>query len=181
MKTTHLHIIPECFVDTNLTQILMRVKGVNHQHSCGQVTNVMQGKFGDQFSVGVIDMDKKQSRYSEECVEIAHSNELILCKHPGSHHYLIKIVNIMERFIMNAVNELGLNLANYGIGEGLDGLKTITKNSDSMNDNQLRCLLKDVSHSNEMALMSDILTYLDTTRYNASDEEIMAIFSKHGF
>ncbi len=181
MKTTHLHILPECFVDTNLTQILMRVKGVSHQHSCGQVTNVMQKTFYDQFSIGVIDMDKKQSRYSEECVEIAHSNEIVLCRHPGSHHYLIKIINIMERFILNAVDELGLNLADYGIDEGLDGLKTVTKNSDSMNDILLRRLLKDVSHSNEMTLMSDILTYLDKTRYNAKDEEIMAIFAKHGF
>ena len=126
-------------------------------------------------------MDKKQSRYSEECVEIAHSNEIVLCRHPGSHHYLIKIINIMERFILNAVDELGLNLADYGIDEGLDGLKTVTKNSDSMNDNSLRRLLKDVSHSNEMTLMSDILTYLDKTQYNAKDEEIKALFAKHGF
>lgn len=39
MKETYLHIVPECYVDTNLVQILMRIKGVNHQNSCGQVTN----------------------------------------------------------------------------------------------------------------------------------------------
>ena len=38
MKDSYLHIVPECYVDTNLVQILMQIKGVNHQNSCGQVT-----------------------------------------------------------------------------------------------------------------------------------------------
>lgn len=42
MKNSYLHIIPECYVDTNLVQILLQIKGVNHQYGCGQVTNVMK-------------------------------------------------------------------------------------------------------------------------------------------
>ncbi len=181
MKTTHLHIVPECYVDTNLVQMLMQVKGVNHQHSCGQVTNTMQNRFGNGFSVGVVDNDKKQSKYSKECLEIAHSNELILCQHPGTHHYLIKINNIMETFILNCANELGLSLDDLGIKGDIDELKSITKDEDSLDNPKLRKILKAVSHANEMNLLAEVLNYLDSTKYNASSADLQAIFASHGF
>ncbi len=181
MKATHLHFIPECYVDTNLTQILMRVKCVNHQNSCGQVTNVMQKKFDNQFSVGIIDLDKRQSSYSTECFEIARSHELSLCKHPHSHHYLVKIIHIMETFILNSAKELNLDLKEFGIEHGLNDLKKITKDSDSLDNNQLRRLLKAVSHANEMSLLAEILTYLDKARYDAKETDLKSIFSSHGF
>lgn len=78
-------IIPECYADTNLVQTLLQTKGANHQKSCGQVTNELQKTFKDKFAVGIIDLDKRQSEYSENCVEIAHSNELSVCRHPDSH------------------------------------------------------------------------------------------------
>ena len=181
MKTTHLYIVPECYVDTNLVQILMQVKGVNHQHSCGQVTNTMQNRFDNSFSVGVVDNDKKQSNYSKECLEIAHSNELILCQHPETHHYLIKIKNIMETFILNCAKELGLSLDDLGIKGGIDDLKSVTKDEDSLNNPQLRKILKAVSHANEMTLLAEVLNYLDRTKYNASVADLQAIFANHGF
>ena len=101
MKDTYLHIVPECFVDTNLVQILMQIKGVNHQNSCGQVTNVIMNKFKDKFAIGIVDKDNLQSKYSNACVEIAHSEEITLCKHPNAQHYLIKINNIIYLIINN--------------------------------------------------------------------------------
>lgn len=35
------YIIPECYVDTNVVQTLIRQKGVNHQMSCSQVIKLM--------------------------------------------------------------------------------------------------------------------------------------------
>lgn len=181
MKTDHLHIIPECYVDTNLVQILMRVKGVNHQHSCGQVTNTMQNRFNDSFSIGIVDNDDRQSKYSQACVEIARSKEIILCKHPDSHHYLVKIINIMETFILHCIDDLGFSVVELGIPGGIEDLKKITKDKDSLDNPELRKILKAVSQAKEMRLLKDILNYLDSSRYISTECELKEIFAKYGY
>ena len=180
MRKAYLHIVPECFVDTNLVQILMQVKGVNHQHSCGQVTNTMQRRFGDAFSVGIVDNDKRQSKYAQACQEIARSQEIILCKHPDSHHYLVKIVNVMETFIMHCIDELGLSLDALEIPNGKEDLKQYTKDQDSLDNPQLRRILKAVAPAKEMMLLKEVLEYLDTARYEASEQELRTIFDRYG-
>lgn len=180
MKNSYLHIIPECYVDTNLVQILLQIKGVNHQYGCGQVTNVMKKRFKDSFSIGIVDNDGLQSNYSNECVAIASSDEIILCKHPNSHHYLIKIKHIMERFILNCAEEQGIDLEANGIPSDLDGLKSITK-KDCLDNPNLKRALKAVSKSNEMMLLTEVLEYLEAQKYNSKDADLINIFSSHGF
>lgn len=181
MKDTYLHIVPECFVDTNLVQILMQIKGVNHQNSCGQVTNVLKNKFKDKFAIGIVDDDNLQSNYSNACVEIAHSDEITLCKHPDNQHYLIKINHIMEIFILNSAKEAHVNLKQYGIPDDLEGLKNITKSKDCLDNNDLRRAIKAVSGSNEMQLLTDVLNYLQSKKYNSNSDELTDIFKTHGF
>ena len=181
MITKYSHIIPECYVDTNLVQILMQIKGVNHQFSCGQVTNTMQKYYANSFSIGIIDNDDIQSTYSTESEVIAESNELILCHHPGSQHYLIRIKNIMETFILNSAVALGFTFKQLGISGGLEELKRITKDKDSLNNPLLRSILKTVSPAPEMQLFVRILNYLNDNRYSSSESDLKAIFAEYGF
>lgn len=181
MKTDYLQILPECYVDTNLVQVIMQIKGVNHQNSCGQVTNVLQQQFKDRFAVGIIDNDKRQSDYSKESIVIARSKELTLCKHKDSHHYLVKINNIMERFIINCAKEQGVDLNQYDIPSDLEGLKKITKTKDSLNNPKLQIAFKAISHSNEMVLLKEVLEYLNSNRYDSKEAEIKTIFANHGY
>ena len=181
MKKTYLHIVPECFVDTNLVQILMQIKGVNHQNSCGQVTNVLKNKFKEKFAIGIVDNDNLQSNYSKACVEIAHSREITLCKHPENQHYLIKINHIMEIFILNSAKDANVDLKEYGVPNDLEGLKNITKSRDCLNNNDLRRAIKAVSGSNEMQLLTDVLNYLQSKKYSSDIDELTDIFKTHGF
>ena len=181
MKDAYLHIVPECFVDTNLVQILMQINGVNHQNNCGQVTNVMMTKFKDKFAIGVVDHDKRQSNYSKACVEIASSNEITLCKHPDAHHYLIKINHVMENFILNSAKNANIDLKAFGVPDDLEGLKNITKNKDCLDNPDLRRALKAVSSSNEMQLLTEVLLYLQGHTYHSKNEELVSIFKSHGF
>jgi hypothetical protein len=50
MARNYTNIIPECYVDTNLIQTLLRVEGVNHQSTCSQVAKEMMVKFSDNFA-----------------------------------------------------------------------------------------------------------------------------------
>lgn len=181
MNTTFLHIIPECFVDTNLVQIVMHIKGVNHQKGTGAVTRKMQTAFKDAFAVAIIDLDKEQSAYARESQEIAHSRELTLCKHPDSSHYIIKVNNIMEMFILHCAEELDIELSDYGIPSDLEGLKLVTKSKDSLDNPQLRLALKVVSEASEMRLLRNVLQYLNEKRYDSKEYELRAIFAQFGF
>lgn len=42
MARNYTNIIPECYVDTNLIQTLLRVEGVNHQSTCSQVAKELR-------------------------------------------------------------------------------------------------------------------------------------------
>lgn len=181
MKNTYLHIVPECFVDTNLVQILMQIKGVNHQNSCGQVTNVLKNKFKDKFAIGIVDNDNLQSNYSNACVEIAHSEEITLCKHPDNQHYLIKINHIMERFILNSAEDANVDLKEFNIPDNLEGLKNITKSKDCLDNHDLRRAIKAVNGANEMRLLAEVLNYLQSKKYSSDGNELIEIFKAHGF
>ena len=174
-------IIPECYADTNLVQTLLQMRGANHQKSCGQVTNELQSKFKDQFAVGIIDLDKKQSDYSEKSVEIAHSAEVTVCRHPNTHHYLIKINNVLESFIVNCAKEIGVDLSPLGLPFEVDALMKRTKKQEAKNDPELSNYFKKLVSSTEMSLLKEVLEYLYKCTYAVKDDELIQIFQNHGF
>ena len=50
-----LAIIPECYVDTCLTETITACfDQFNHQKGCGTVSRVLQNKFKDGFAVGIV-------------------------------------------------------------------------------------------------------------------------------
>ena len=181
MKFDYSCIIPECYADTNLVQTLLQMRGANHQKSCGQVTNKLQSTFKDKFAVGIIDLDEKQSDYSEKSVEIAHSAEITVCRHPKTHHYLIKINNVLESFIVNCAKEVGVDLSPLGLPFEVDALMKRTKKQDAKNDPELSNYFKKLVSSTEMSLMKDVLEYLYLSTYSVKDDELIQIFQNHGF
>lgn len=55
-----LSIIPECYVDTKVAEILGKAsRKYNHQHGCGDVANLMK-KCQDRICLGIIDEDKNK-------------------------------------------------------------------------------------------------------------------------
>lgn len=174
-------IIPECYADTNLVQTLLQMRGANHQKSCGQVTKKLQSTFKDKFAVGIIDLDEKQSDYSEKSVEIAHSAEITVCRHPKTHHYLIKINNVLESFIINCAKEVGVDLSPLGLPFEVDALMKRTKKQEAKNDPELSNYFKKLVSSTEMSLLKDVLEYLYKSTYAVKDNELIQIFKNHGF
>lgn len=101
MKSTKFfHIMPECFVDTNLIEFLLNA-GVNHQHCCSQVVNQLRTKFENRFAIGIIDKDKVELGYIKDCDKIAETQHLTLMKHKNKCQYLITIKPAIDRFILD--------------------------------------------------------------------------------
>ena len=86
------HIVPECYIDTNLTEFLLDSHGVNHQKGCNAVAKkMMESNLKDQFSIGIIDNDKRQHSYVNEFTEIAQTLHVTLLKHKERPHYFIRV------------------------------------------------------------------------------------------
>ena len=61
MKMKDWHVVPECYIDTSLTEFLLNSSGVNHKKGCNEVARSMkETNLKDQFSIGIIDNDKRK-------------------------------------------------------------------------------------------------------------------------
>ena len=76
---SNLNLIPECYGDTLLVEIL-GFKRPNHQTSgIGQVIKVMKEKYSNRLAIGIIDADKKITHCHSDLVEeslIKNNNKL---------------------------------------------------------------------------------------------------------
>lgn len=97
MKRKILNVMPECYVDTNLIEYLLDGV-VNHQHCCSKVVGQLNNTFADKFAIGIIDKDKVELGYIQDCDEIAKTEHLTLLKHKSRHHYLITISPAVDKY-----------------------------------------------------------------------------------
>ena len=102
-KVRHDEIIPECNIDTNLIETLLKVINlerknydeyiVQHSRGIGEVTRTMQTakKLKDGFALGVVDDDPKFPNYKNLFKRLSKSGEINLVK-----NLLDKFVNERE-------------------------------------------------------------------------------------
>ena len=132
---TELNIIPECYVDTKVAEIVGQAsKKFNHQHGCGDVANRLI-KHKDSVCLGIIDEDKNKgprAKYFSEFESIKEENNLILKKHKSRSQYLILICPEIERWLMNDANTAKIDPTDekYDLPLDLKGFTSICKTQD---------------------------------------------------
>lgn len=160
------HIVPECYIDTNLAEYLLESSGVNHQKGCNAVAKIMiESNLKDQFSIGIIDNDKRQHSYVSEFEEIAHTEHITLLKHKERPHYFIRISPAMDQFILDCANEQGVNLHDHGLPSELEAFTKITKDVKAKNDHRFKTLFIALKKSKEISQLRSVLNYLNTEQY----------------
>lgn len=175
------NILPECYVDTNVVQTLLRQKGANHQKSCNLVLGTIHGKFNDKLAIGIIDDDKRHDSpyFNDYSEEIASNDELTIRKDPSQHHYLILINNVMENFLLSCANESHYDLTkNMGIPQTKEGLMSITKKKDSQEDPVVTNLVKKLSKSSNMVKLKKSIRYIMEHPFDNNTEGIRSIFKE---
>lgn len=171
------HIFPECFVDTNILKTLLHIDGVNHQYGCSRVMAGMEtGRFADGFAIGIIDDDKKKTFNCRDFQELCRSEHLVLMKHKTKHHYLILVCKAAEDFLLACAQELGVNMAEYGLPDTLEGLKDVTKSNESDKEPRLKKLVNALRGTSEMARLEKTVSYLQEKQYDASVDELVTVF-----
>ena len=163
-------------MDTNLVEALLATEGVNHQKGCFMVAGVMESRYADSFSVGVIDFDKKRPKYLNDFAEVASSGHLTLMKHKSRPHYLVLVKPAMDGFIMSCAEEIGADLGMYGLPTDLKALTRETKTVTTKKDARFKRLFEDLKDASEMVLLRNVLIYLKEHRFDSKEEEMRLLF-----
>ena len=130
---TELSIVPECYVDTKIAEILGQAKRYNHQHGCGDVANQLKNKLQNIPAFGIIDEDKNKgpiAKYFLEFEILKSENNLILKKHLQRNHFLVLVSPEIEKWLIYNATSVSLNPENYFLKKDLEGLKKSTKIQD---------------------------------------------------
>lgn len=173
------HIVPECYIDTNLTEFMLDSHGVNHQKGCNAVAKkMMESNQKNQFSIGIIDNDKRQHSYVNEFTVIAHTQHVTLLKHKERPHYFIRISPAMDQFIMDCATEQGINFTDYGLPSELEAFTKITKDVKVKNDNRFKSLFVALENCKEIAILRSALEYLNMEQYKCDAAELQKIFEE---
>ena len=170
-----LHIIIECYIDTKLIKALVppRTK-YNHQHGCPKVVKMMKDKFDDDFTLGIIDRDKKELGYVEQFTLVVEiSDTLQLLKHRNKNHYLIFICPAVEKWIISCALDAGILLSDYGLPNDFRSLMKITKKSTDENDDPYSSNIKElfkalkIENPSNVAVLRFWIEYLKANPYQA--------------
>ena len=169
-------IIPECYIDTNLIETLVCNGGCNHQKGCNQVAKVMQEKFAERFAVGIIDADKRRPGYLNEFQEIASSEHIKLFRHRSRSHFIILVEPAADGFILSCASAAEINMADYDLSPNLKEFTAQTKNVMSNKDPRFKKLFNSMREVGEIKLLSELISYLATNTFCATNDGIKEIF-----
>lgn len=179
MEKKDWHIVPECYIDTNLTEYLLDSHGVNHQKGCNAVAKkMMESNLKDQFSIGIIDSDKRQHSYVGEFEEIAHTRHIALLKHRERPHYFVKISPAMDQFILDCAAEQCVNLEDYNLPSKLEDFTKVTKDVNAKKERRFKQLFKAIESSREMSILNSVLNYLNSQQYQSQTKELQNFFDE---
>lgn len=167
-----LHILPECFVDTNLVETIVPTKtGYNHKKGCNYVVKAMQETkiLKDGFALGIVDEDKIILNYTKEFNVIVDKKQLKLLKHPQKNYYFIYVIPAIEKWIINNANEIHIKLTDFGLPHDFSELRKHTKLATSHDDDRFKRLFKEMKNQNAsgVLLLSKWVNYLKQHPYNA--------------
>lgn len=142
MKKT-LQVLPECYCDTLLIQLLIQ-RIPNHQtDGIGEVIRVLEEHFKTRKAIGVVDNDKdlkkhKASFYSQFVFQ-KKENDVTLKKHPDRENYLMMLTPALEKFILKAANECGIPANEIPFTE--KRLRQLTKSMEAGKNQELKQFL----------------------------------------
>lgn len=172
MHNSNKCIIPECYIDSCLVEVLLVADKdyVNHHKGNGKVANEMRSNFEDDFCLGIIDEDKEQLDYLKEFEEKKATKYLKLWKHEKKNHYIIQIRPVVEKWILEICKNDNINLGDFGLPADLKGLLKITKSVGSRKEDRLVKLFKQMKNKNchPVIELKNWIEFLKANKYNTN-------------
>lgn len=155
---TALNIVPECYADTKVAEILGEISGkCNHQHGHGNVANAMRFTLKDKYALGIIDEDTikvRKARYFSEFIDIRTENNLVLKKHNERQHYLILVCPAIERWLTQNSHAVNVLPATFGLPSELKDFSHISKAVNIDNNTGFYRFIKELVENDAPGIMT---------------------------
>lgn len=133
----HTHILPECYADTVLVEMLGFTKPT-HKLGIGAVKNSLVKDFKKGFAVGIIDNDKKKPNDFNE-FKLVEEKEGVKKFIRGKHTILV-ICPAFEDWIYRNAEDKGVDPVNYGF-RTRKYFRTMSKKVDASKNQDLKQFL----------------------------------------
>ena len=182
MENWNSCFVPECFFDTVLfKKILQTNKRLKHTRGCFNVVNrfrIINGKKGDlydSFGVGMVDKDKKELDYLDECDEIINLQNLILWKHQQRPHFIVQLNPPLEKWVIEMLKSDNKSVEEFGYVNDWKKLKRALKDDiDEENNERLNLFVDAILSSSNPVIenLRKILLYLRDRNYQADINEL---------
>lgn len=165
-------VIPECYVDSCLFNVLLNFEkeGVNHTKGNATVVKKVEEKFNDLFCVGIIDKDKRDIDFlTRECDKVVFGeleNYFTFFKRRDKSHYFIQIVPAVEEWMMKVADDLEIDLSQTDLKvSSLEELKKFSKQIQSKNDERFKSLFRTFVKKSEEKDYAPVLKLRNTILY----------------
>ena len=172
MNNSNKCIIPECYIDSCLIEVLLVADKnyVNHHKGNGTVAKEMKDNFENDFCIGIIDEDKEQLDYLKYFDEKKTTDFLKLWKHTELHHYIIQIRPVIEKWFLRVCKENDIKLSDFNLPEDIKPLLKITKGESSKKDERFIKLFKEMKNKNcePVNELKKWLEYLKANKFNSN-------------
>jgi len=179
-------VIPECYVDSCLFNVLLKFEkeGVNHTKGNATVVKKVEEKFEDLFCIAIIDKDKRDIDFlTRECDRIGlreTDNYFTFFKRRNKSHYFIQIIPAAEEWIMKVAADLEIDLFKTDLKvSSLDELKKLSKQIESKNDERFKSVFRTFVKKSEaidyapLLKLRNMILYLLKKTYRADIKELI--------
>lgn len=175
-----LNVFPECNVDTNLVGYILG-GFVKHKSTCNEVAKAVNKS--NEFAVGIIDADKRMATL--DCGFVKYENgyeadgvnvHITMFIHTDGKRFMFTVKPAMDKFLLDAARELGLDLREAGYPSTLEGFKKETKRIQAAVDPKLRNLFAMIRDNEEMQRFRNTLKYLVNKQYDVDIEVVKSFF-----
>ena len=140
-------IVPECYLETFLIKVL-EFGNQNHQHGIGNVLNSLEKSYQNKLGIGIIDNDKNKPPKFQEYTNIKAVKNLSLLKHKERNNYLIVLEPAIEKWLLNILEDEGLDITKFGLPNKLSKLTDITKKGNVHKNENIKKLLYTLKQRN---------------------------------
>lgn len=175
-----LNVFPECYIDTNLVGFILGGY-VKHKSTCNEVAKAVNKS--NEFAIGIIDADKRMAtldsgfeKYDNGCEADGENVHITMYIHSDRKRFMFTVKPAMDKFLLDAAKQLGVNLKDAGYPSTLEAFKKETKRIQAAEDSKLRNLFAMILDNEELQRLRNTLKYLMKKQYDVDIDIAKSFF-----
>ena len=175
-----MNVFPEGNVDTNLVGYILGGY-VKHKSTCNEVAKAVNKS--NEFAIGIIDADKRMAtldsgfeKYDNGCEVDGENVHITMYIHSDCKRFMFTVKPAMDKFLLDAAKQLGINLRDAGYPSTLEAFKKETKRIQAAKDPKLRNLFAMIRDYEELQRFRNTLKYLMNKQYDVDIDIAKSFF-----